>query len=302
LRNVGGCFAFLKCSLQSLFILFEFRPDIVVGFGTLASVPMVFFAWLFRMKIIIHEQNVIPGKANRLMVKLADKIAISFPKTTEFLRREGKKIVLTGNPLRQELKPLNKKAALDFFRLKEGRFTILVTGGSQGSHNINMAFFKTVVAMPDKNKLQVIHLSGAGDYAMLKESYQDCGLDVRIMDFFQQMQYAYSASDLAICRSGAATISELVNFRLPAIIIPYPFAHRHQLANSALLSDAGSAIVLEEEELSVKSLGDILMKLMNNPGELSRMSCAYDKFSSHLKAASSLSDTALSLIGVRGPD
>jgi UDP-N-acetylglucosamine--N-acetylmuramyl-(pentapeptide) pyrophosphoryl-undecaprenol N-acetylglucosamine transferase len=297
LRNLKGCFAFLKGTLQSFFILFEFRPDIVVGFGTLSSLPMVFFAWLFRMKIIIHEQNVIPGRANRLLVKVADKIATSFPGTAEYLGDEREKMVLTGNPIRLDLKPVDKKDALDFFRFKGERFTILVIGGSQGSHSINTAFLKTVEALVDKKRLQVIHLSGSADFAMLKKSYEGLGLNVRLMDFFQEMRYAYSASDLVICRAGAATISELINFRLPAIIIPYPFAYRHQLANSVLLYDAGSAIVLKDEELSVKALGGILKELIDNPGKLKAMSSAYDKFFFNLKAASSLADAALSLIG-----
>jgi UDP-N-acetylglucosamine--N-acetylmuramyl-(pentapeptide) pyrophosphoryl-undecaprenol N-acetylglucosamine transferase len=135
---------------------------------------------------------------------------------------------------------------------------------------------------------------------MLKKSYLDLGLNVRLMDFFQQMQYAYSASDLAICRAGATTISELINFRLPAIIIPYPFAYRHQLANATVLRDAKAAILIEEEELSAESLSNILKGLMDDSEELKRMSLAYDRLILNFKAAPSLAEEALSLIEKKG--
>lgn len=277
-RNFIAVLKFLKGSLESLLILLEFRPDIVVGFGSLNSVPMILFAWFFRIKTLIHEQNVILGRANRLLAKFADRIAISFTETQDYLKINPKKIVLTGNPIRQELKRIDRNKALSFFGFNNDKFTILVMGGSLGSHSINMAFQRALSLMRDNYRLQVIHITGTKDYDLLNKNYKDLNVNIKakLFTFLKDMQYAYSASDLVISRAGATTIAELINFRLPVILVPYPFAYKHQLNNAQVLERVGACFIINDNELTTNLLKKVIEPFINNPEKLENMRLSYN--------------------------
>jgi len=271
LRNLIGFFNLLKGSFESLFLMVEYRPDVVVGFGSLNSVPLVMLAWLFRVKTMIHEQNVIPGRANRFLANFADKIALSFEPTKSYLKAGSDKIIVTGNPIRKHLKRIDRREALRYFGFSEDRFTILVAGGSQGSHRINMCFIEAIALLPGHSKIQVIHLCGAKDFDLLLEKYEDLDLQLKLLAFLKEMQYAYSAADIAITRAGATTVSELLFFRLPAIIVPYPYAYAHQLSNARILEKEKTAIIKRDDELEAAGLKTMLEDFINNPDKLSSM-------------------------------
>lgn len=296
LRNFIAALRFFKGWFESLFLLFEFRPDIVVGFGSLDSVPVLLSAWLLRVKTLIHEQNVIPGRANRFLAKFADKVAVSFTETKEYLRINREKVVFTGNPMRQELKEIDRPAALRFFGFNEFKFTILVMGGSQGSQRINASFLKAMSMLPDKSGLQVIHIAGEKECAALERSYREIGLNARVFAFLEQMPYAYSISDLAVSRAGATAIAELIFFRVPAVIIPYPFAYNHQLSNAQILQKMGAAVVVRDEQLDAHGLKQALDGLLHDPERLAFMRSCY---SGALKADANdlLAQEVLSLAG-----
>jgi len=258
LRKALGRFAILvylpAIVFKSLFILLYFRPAVVAGFGSICSVPMVFFAHLCGVRTLIHEQNVIPGKASLFLSGFADKIAVSFSGTGKYLGAASGKAVLTGNPLRGGLRRVDKKEALDFFGLAAGKFTVLVTGGSQGSSRINDSFVRAVKLLKEPQKLQVVHLTGSGDFARIKEAYRGCGAEARVFEFLSAMEYAYSAADLIISRAGAITVSEIIYYGLPAILVPYPFAGRHQDANAEVLKQSGAAVVIDDRRISPELL------------------------------------------------
>lgn len=274
-KNISAVYLFLLGAWESLRIIIKFKPEVVVGFGSLNTIPLIFWAWLFRRKTIIHEQNVIPGRANRLLAKLVDRVAVSFSQTNKYLNISAAKIALTGNPIRKDLIRINKKEALDFFKFKEGKFNILITGGSQGSHKLNSICFEVVSACKKRDDLQIIHISGMRDFNLLKEKYGALNLAYKLYDFFSPMQYAYSAADLVICRSGAATIAELERFVIPAVLIPYPFAYAHQEANARVLGDLKAALIIKDEELSAEKLADKLNEFLANPEKLEAMRQAY---------------------------
>lgn len=267
-RNLIALFNLLKGALKSLFLLLEFRPALVVGFGGLGSVPLVLFAWLFRLKTLIHEQNVIPGRANRLLARFVDRVAISFPETKAHLSISQNRIVVTGNPVRQQLQKVDRFKALNFFGFSPDKFTILVMGGTLGSHRINMSFLKAVSTMPYISRLQVIHLTGLKDYGLLAARYSQLNLQLKLFAFLKEMQYAYSVCDLVVARGGATTIAELIKFHLPAIIIPYPFAYQHQMYNAHSLKGMGAATVIKDEELDTDRLRECLDELINTPERL----------------------------------
>lgn len=268
---------FLLGAIESLRIFIKFKPDVVVGFGSLNTIALVFFSWMFRAKTIIHEQNVICGRANSFLAKLADKVAVSFKETKSYLDIAEEKIVFTGNPLRSDLARLDKVKALDFFKFKAGKFNILITGGSQGSHKLNEVCFKAISACQKNDFLQVVHISGREDFILLKEKYAALSLTSKVFDFFPPMQYAYSIADLVICRAGATTIAELQKFGLAAILVPYPFAYAHQLANAKVLEQLGSGIIIQDSQLTEEKLKKQLTAFLENPEKSEDMRQAYAK-------------------------
>lgn len=277
-KTLIGLFMFIKGGLESLFLLIELKPDVVVGFGGLETMPLVIFAWVARIKTLIHEQNVVPGTANRLLAKFVDKVAVSFSITKEYLHVRQEKIVVTGNPIRRSLKKIDKPRSLEFFGFDNNKFTILVAGGSFGSHKINTVFLQALSCKQDSSNLQVIHLCGAEDFDELSDKYKNLKLKVKLFSFFEDMQVAYSACDLVICRAGAGTVAELINFQIPAIIIPYPFAKQHQLKNAKILEKAGTAVIIEDSQLNAEILNRAVNGLMRNTDKIKIMKSSYGKF------------------------
>jgi UDP-N-acetylglucosamine--N-acetylmuramyl-(pentapeptide) pyrophosphoryl-undecaprenol N-acetylglucosamine transferase len=268
-------FLFLAAFWQSAWIIFKFNPDIVVGFGTLDSLPSVLLGWFFRIRTMIHEQNVLPGEANKFLGRVCDRVAVSFKETLGVWRMPAGKAVLTGNPLRKGLRRIAQDEALEFFGLEKGKFTILVMGGSLGSRSINSAFLSCAAQLVSPESLQIIHITGTPDLASVGARYQELSIKSKIFAFLERIEYAYSASDLALCRAGAATISELIYFRLGALLIPYPFARRHQQANAEVLKDIGAALILPEEELNALKLSSLLNSIRLDAGA-ARMRLAYE--------------------------
>lgn len=288
LTNITNTGKVIEGFLKSVFIVLKFQPDVIIGFGSLLTVGVVLCGWLLRIKTFIHEQNAVPGRANRLLAKFADKIAVSFDETIGYLQKHKNKTIVSGNPLRNSLCRIDKSKALDFFGFGADKFTILVMGGSLGSHKINMEFFKAVSLLKNKSVLQIIHLSGTSDYETLYESYRKTGINFSLFGFFDRIEFAYSASDIVIARAGATTIAEIINFSLPAILIPYPYAYRHQYRNAKVLEDKGCAVVFEEEKLSAQLLAEKLEDFVSNKEKLETLRAGYRNIKGPLGAGSIL--------------
>lgn len=294
-KNMIALIKLLGGAIQSIYIILRFHPTLVVGFGGYAAFALVFFANALGIKTIIHEQNVVVGIANKLLARFVDKIAISFDQTREYLKSYSNKIIVTGNPRCDNLVKVERGEALDFFGLSKDKFTILVMGGSQGSAKINAVFLETLSNIKDKNNLQVIHLSGSNDFNKLLDEYQKMDVSFKLFDFLRPMNYVYSAADLAISRAGATTMAELIFFGLPAIIIPYPFAYQHQIANAKLLVKNQAAILIEDRDLNVLTLRDIIVNLLNNHDRINNMRSQYE-YLRRISYQQDLSDAVLSLV------
>jgi UDP-N-acetylglucosamine--N-acetylmuramyl-(pentapeptide) pyrophosphoryl-undecaprenol N-acetylglucosamine transferase len=267
-----------RAGLESLGIILSFKPDAVVGFGSFSSLPLLWLAWFFRIPTLIHEQNVVPGKANRFLAVFVDKIAVTFEESRKYFKNFRSKVVLTGMPLRSSIVRIEQKVARDYFGLSGKCFTLLVTGGSQGSHRVNFAFLDAARKLAVDHEFQVIHLCGAKDLAELREVYEKSGIRAKVFAFLKEMQYAYSASDAVISRAGALSLSEITFFALPALLVPYPYAYRHQSINARLLEEAQCAEVIEEERLDADRLKSALAVLIEDPQRLARMRDGYRSF------------------------
>lgn len=235
------------------------KPDAVVGFGSYSSFPVVFSSILLRYPTLIHEQNVIPGKANKVLSWGVNKIAVSFAKSRDFFN--SSKTIVTGCPTRVFEEPANRKEVLQKYQLRENTLTILVMGGSQGSHAVNEAFVEVSGSLKEHIDFQVIHLTGPKDFEWVKEKYERMGVNACVRIFVDAMHEIYSVADLVISRAGAVTVTELGVFHVPAILIPYPFAQGHQKENALVLCGAETAYMIEEKNLTVPVLRDRILTM-----------------------------------------
>lgn len=248
----------------------EIQPDAVLGMGGFTSTAPIYAGWRRRIPTFLHESNAIPGKANRLNAKMVKTVLLGFEECA--VHFPGSKCEATGTPIRKAL--LKRKAREEALRelgLEPGRKTLLVMGGSQGARGINEAIIRALPLLK-RLEIQAIHLAGPEEDQLVLTNYRREGVPAYVAPFFTQMELAYSAADLAIARSGAASISELSFFGLASILIPYPFAaENHQALNAEIFAQSGAAEVLNQSEITSETLAALVGKLFNDPAKLQRM-------------------------------
>ena len=250
--------------IQAQGILRRFKPDLVVGFGGYASVPVLLAAKILHVPYLIHEQNAIPGVSNKLLAKGAARICVSYPDTLTCFPRS--KTRLTGNPLRQGFEQMPEELPVP------GQ--VLVFGGSRGARAINEAL---VACLPELLRWpqppQILHQTGEDDFAMVQAAYAEAGYPAaNVVPFIDDMAEAYAHSALVICRAGATTLAELTVCGRPAILIPFPHATGdHQNANARALEQAGAAVVLQQRDLTALRLATELRILLADRDELQLM-------------------------------
>ena len=260
--TLGAPFMLVKACLQARGILRAYRPEVVLGMGGFVSGPGGLMAWLGGIPLVLHEQNRVPGTTNRLLAKRARVVLEAFPES--FPARNGAR--WTGNPLRREISALHGT--------RQGAphrpLRLLVVGGSLGAKALNETVPEAVARTG--LALEIRHQTGAAMQAGTAEHYARLGIDARVDAYVEDMAEAYSWADLAVCRAGAMTLSELSAAGLPAILIPYPHAiDDHQTRNAQYLADADAAILLPQTELTADHLAAVLGGLLAEPGRLSGM-------------------------------
>ena len=242
--------------LEARRILKDFSPDLAVGLGSYSAGPVIIGAWLRRIPIVIHEQNILPGITNRILSRVANRIYISFENTKSNM--DSRKVQWTGNPVRRELLEYSDRHAEgESDDSGNGLFTILIIGGSQGAHRINTAVIEALGLLEDKEHLHFVHQTGDADQQPVKEAYHRNNIRCTVQSFFDNMAELYSWADLLICRAGATTVAEITALGKAAIFIPFPYAaDNHQVLNAGTLAEDGAAEMIIEKDLS----GQILSK------------------------------------------
>jgi UDP-N-acetylglucosamine--N-acetylmuramyl-(pentapeptide) pyrophosphoryl-undecaprenol N-acetylglucosamine transferase len=261
-----------KGIIESILILKGFKPHIVIGVGGYSAGPLLMGARLLGIKIVLHEQNILPGITNRMLSRFADRIYVSFEET--IMGVTPKKIRFFGNPVRKEiiqcartLKNTDIKASK-----KEKKFTILILGGSQGAHSINMALLEALLYLENKEAIFFVHQTGAQDETPVKQRYDEHGIESDTRAFFKDMAYQYHRADLIICRAGATTVAEIKAIGKGVIFIPFPFAaDNHQVLNARSLVKAGAAEMILEKDLSGKVLAERINYYVKWPKALQQM-------------------------------
>ena len=236
------------------------RPHVVVGVGGYSSGPIVMVAWLRGVRTLVLEQNAVPGLTNRLLARIVHAAAVTYEETLKHFQGRG---FVSGNPVRQEF--FAAAAAAPSTGLRAGR-RLLVLGGSQGAHILNVTMTTAVPALMQRvPSLDVLHQTGARDLDEVRRAYQSAGVAARAESFLNPVAPEMAAADLVICRAGATTLAELAASGRPAVLIPYAAAtDDHQRRNARVLVAAGAAAMVEESELSGDRLATLVSDLLDD--------------------------------------
>jgi UDP-N-acetylglucosamine--N-acetylmuramyl-(pentapeptide) pyrophosphoryl-undecaprenol N-acetylglucosamine transferase len=251
--------------------------DVVVGMGGYVSVPVAVAALRARRPLVLHEQNAVPGLANRILARPARTVALAFAEARRAFPRTTRTVV-TGNPVRAAILEIpERRAALADEAVHEldlaaDRRTVVVFGGSQGALHLNRAVADALGRL-DRADLQVLVLTGSAHVeATLASMPTTRSTLVRVLGYLDRMELAYAVADLVVARSGATTVAELAVCGLPSILIPYPYATgRHQEANARALQRAGGATMLLDDELDGRVLAERIAWLLDHEDRLARM-------------------------------
>jgi UDP-N-acetylglucosamine--N-acetylmuramyl-(pentapeptide) pyrophosphoryl-undecaprenol N-acetylglucosamine transferase len=263
------------------------RPDLVIGVGGYSSGPVVALAAARRIPTLLLEQNAVPGFTNRRLASVVSGAAVTFESTVGFFGRRG---FVTGNPVRSEFFTAADRHAAD------APPRILIFGGSQGSHAINVACMAAAPRLAaGGRRLAITHQTGDRDLEQVRDAYHRAGLDARVEPFLYAMDREIKEADVVISRAGATTLAELTAAGRPAVLIPLPTAaDDHQRRNAELLREAGAVEVIEEKELTGGMLAARLMALTADPERLAAMSAAARRLA-RPDAAQLIVDRALEL-------
>ncbi|MFW5837644.1 MAG: undecaprenyldiphospho-muramoylpentapeptide beta-N-acetylglucosaminyltransferase [Desulfovibrionaceae bacterium] len=263
-RGLRGLAALGRMAFALMLALHEiqkFKPQAAAGFGGYAGFCPILAAWMRGVPTCLHEQNSVPGAANRVLGKLVRRVCVSFEQSRRHF--PASKVLRTGNPVRRAI-----VGARDPER--RGR-NLLVLGGSQGARDLSSAVIDALPRLREAG-VEVLHQAGHRDLQRVRSGYSDQGADSgRVVPFIEDMAGAYAQADLAVARAGASTVFELAAAGVPAVLVPFPHAtHDHQTKNAAALAEAGGALVLDQAEAGGK-LANAVISLLDEPDRLTTM-------------------------------
>jgi undecaprenyldiphospho-muramoylpentapeptide beta-N-acetylglucosaminyltransferase len=260
LDNVGAVLGLLAAVVQGLVLVARRRPAVVLSVGGYASVPCALAAVVWRVPLVLHDQNAVPGLANRLAGRFARAAAVSFEGTP--LPRA----TVTGNPVRDEVRSVPARAeARAALGLPSEGFVVAVFGGSLGARSLNRA----VAGWTGRDDILVYHVVGRRDWA---DMHEPVGAWHRPVEYEQRLPLLLAAADVVVCRAGGTTVAELAVVGVPSVLVPLPGAPGdHQTANAKALVRAGGAVLVPDAELTPERLDTELAQLLSAPERLSAM-------------------------------
>ncbi len=263
--------------IKSLGIIKNLKPDLILGMGGYLSFPVILAGRIRCLPTIIHEQDLYPGLANRLLASWVDKIAISFPGSNKFFPAE--KTVYTGNPIREELKGGIPERAKEKFGLFPDKFTVLIFGGSAGARKINEVVVNSLPLLaPLKEKIQFLHLTGEKDFPWVEEKYKQEKFTAKVLPYLEDMGSAYACADLVISRAGASTLWEIITLKKVALLIPYPYAtNQHHELQARYLTEQGCAYFALNHNFIPQIFASYIEIFLSEPERLKKVSTSLEK-------------------------
>ncbi|MFC3153538.1 undecaprenyldiphospho-muramoylpentapeptide beta-N-acetylglucosaminyltransferase [Litoribrevibacter euphylliae] len=251
-------FRILKAIGQALKVMSSVKPDVVLGMGGFVTGPGGVAAKAKGVPLVIHEQNAIPGMTNKLLARIADRVLEAFPNT--FTHADD----ATGNPVRADLNAISSPEERHLGQKETNH--ILVVGGSLGAVAINNMVPQALELLHQQGvSVKVLHQSGKRNLEETRGLYQNTSVDAEVVPFIDDMAAAYQQADLVICRSGALTVSELMNVGVPAILVPFPFAvDDHQTANAGYLEKVNAGIICQQRDMNSEQLSQVILDLIKS--------------------------------------
>ena len=250
-----------RCFINCRWMMRKSKPDVILAMGSYASVGPVLAARSLGVPVVLHEANAIPGRAIGFLSRFAAVVAVSFADAANHLKNA--KTDLTGFPVRKEIQQGKGISEL----------TVLIMGGSQGAHRINEVAIEAMALLKGRGlDFSVIHIAGRTDEEMVGAAYKRSGVSATVHAFTSDMNEVYAAATLAVCRSGAASCSELAIAGVPALFIPLPTSmYNHQFENARAFAKSGAADVLEQNDLTPVKLADYIESCGKDPQKLADM-------------------------------
>lgn len=258
--------------IQCLLILAQFNPHVVVGTGGYISAPLVLAAGLSGVPVVLLALDALPSKAIRSLARWAKEIHIAFPESKEYFPvTQQKKLKDSGNPVREWVLKGERGESRRHFKLDENQRTLLLIGGSQGAHSLNVALMDSLGLLKDA-ELQILWQTGEKDQAMAAERVHQSELKAVVKPFFEEMDKVYAATNFAVGRSGATATAELMACGIPCLLVPFPYAaENHQEMNARWYEKRGAAKVILNKDLTGEVLSKEIKEIMNEPGRLEGM-------------------------------
>lgn len=299
----GGLFAKLRAAfvlawgvLQSLVILWRSRPAIIVGFGGYPALPGLLAATVLRIPTVVHEQNAVLGRVNRVLAKRVHAIAASVDELSGLGGADRAKITVTGNPVRAEIAACHSVAYSA--PGENDMINIVVFGGSQGAQTFSDTVPAALASLPPavQKRVRILQQCRPETLDAVRAQYARIGVVARLQTFIRNMPAALAEADLVIARSGATTVSELTVAGRPSILVPYPYhADQQQLANASQLAQGGAAWLMEEADFTPAALAKLLQKLFRHPEQLESAAVAA-RAMGRPNAAEALADMVMSRV------
>ena len=272
LKNFSVPFKLATSRKMAKKIIQDFAPDVIVGVGGYASAPTLWAAEKLNIPTLIQEQNSFAGLTNKMLAKRAKKICVAYNGMEKFFPVE--KIILTGNPVRQDLFDVNKlrNEAFEFFSLDKSKKTVLVVGGSLGARTLNTVVCKEINRI-NSNNIQLIWQTGKNFFAQAQNEVSYSAVkNIRVYDFIYNMNLAFAAADIIVSRAGAGTISELCIVAKPCILVPSPnVSEDHQTKNAMALVNKNAAIKITDKEADIKLI-DAVIQLLGDTNKINELS------------------------------
>ncbi|MBU3901234.1 undecaprenyldiphospho-muramoylpentapeptide beta-N-acetylglucosaminyltransferase [Patescibacteria group bacterium] len=265
--------------VQALWHLFWFMPNVIFSKGGYGALPVVLAAWLYRIPVIIHESDSVPGLANKFCAFFSRRVAIAFDEAAKYFPKQ--KTALIGNPVRSSLLGGDKETSRQLFGLSLTKPVLLILGGSQGAQAINDLVLTSLLLIAPR--CEIIHQCGPANAELAKQMLGDrAPSDYHLFPFLdnEQMRQALAAADLVVARAGAGTIAEIAALGKPSILIPLPNAAAdHQLKNATEFANFGGTIIMEEMNLTPHLFRSEIFSLLDKPDLLKKMGENAKKFS-----------------------
>lgn len=271
-------------------------PDVAVGFGAYVELPLVRWCARHGVPYVLHEQNSVPGLANKVSARKATTLALSFPAArAAFEGRTGAatRVCTTGNPVRRSVVEASREEGRAAFGIADDETLLLVFGGSLGARHLNQGVAALKDELLAREGLRIVHSTGRGEYDSVVRNLalDDYGSSRwQVVPYIEDMGLALAAADLVLSRAGASSVAEIAARAVPSMLVPYPFATEdHQTTNARLLADGGAAVVVRDEVIDTPAFSQALLSLVDEPARRAQMRAAAHRLAQD-RAASALAD------------